>query len=311
MNRSGIGVVIATRNRARSLRTTLHELTSLPETPEIVVVDNASDDDTRTMVETLFPRVRLLRLPANQGALARTQGVRLLDTPVVAFSDDDSWWAPGALHRAERLMRDHPRLGLIAARTLVGKDNRPDPINTALAGSPLLRRTDLPGPSVLGFLCCAAVVRRDAFLDVDGFHPLLFFGGEESLLAYDLAAHGWGVAHCPDVVAHHHPAPSQRTGREAALLRNMLLTAWLRRPLPVALRHTLSTAVAAREDRTARRALRATLARLPAALARRRLLPADVEADIRLLESAHAPATPVPTAPPPDGPVTGVAGHDR
>ncbi|MYR62383.1 glycosyltransferase family 2 protein, partial [Streptomyces sp. SID625] len=98
-----------------------------------------------------------------------------------------------------------------------------------LADSPLGRATDLPGTQVLGFLACAAVTRRTAYLDAGGFHPLLFFGGEETLLAYDLAARGWGVTHCPEVVAHHHPASGPRTGRAALVRRNELLTAWLRR----------------------------------------------------------------------------------
>ncbi|GHF64899.1 glycosyl transferase [Streptomyces mashuensis] len=289
----GIGVVIATRDRADRLATTLDLLTALPEDPEIVVVDNASTDDTPTMVRTRFPRVRLLRLPHNKGALARTYGVLHLRTPVVAFCDDDSWWAPGSLARAARLMSEHPRLGLLAAHTLVGPGRRPDPLNEVLAASPLGREPDLPGPSVLGFLACAAVVRREAYLQTGGFHPLLFFAGEESLLAYDLAARGWGVVHCPDVVAHHHPAAARpRPGRRTREARNELLTVWLRRPLPVALRRTLALAATARHDPDARAALAETLARLPAALAHRRTLPPELEADLRLLER------PAPDGPP-------------
>ncbi|MEV4443719.1 glycosyltransferase [Streptomyces sp. NPDC049577] len=294
-----VGVVIATRDRAPALATTLGLLTALPEAPEILVVDNASTDGTPDLVRTHFPQVRLLRLPRNRGALARTDGVRRIGTPVVAFSDDDSWWAPGSLARAARLMRDHPRLGLIAARTLVGTDHRPDPLNELLADSPLGRDPDLPGPSVLGFLSCAAVVRREAYLQTGGFHPLLFFGGEESLLAYDLAARGWGVAHCREIVAHHHPDRHHPdghhpdghhderrpdTGRQVRWRRNDLLTTWLCRPYPTALGRTLRTAARAARDPVARQALREVLARLPAAMTHRRPLPPELEADLRLLE---------------------------
>lgn len=31
--------------------------------------------------------------------------------------------------------------------------------------------------------------------------------GEETLLAYDLAAAGWQLCYVADVVAHHHPSP--------------------------------------------------------------------------------------------------------
>ncbi|MFI8947219.1 glycosyltransferase family 2 protein [Streptomyces sp. NPDC053750] len=287
-----VGVVIATRNRSASLAGTVRHLLALPERPEVLVVDNASTDDTRAMLARDFPQVRVVSLPFNRGALARTDGVRALDTPYVAFSDDDSWWAPGALAAAARHFDAHPRLGLLSARTLVGPSDAPDPLNDLLAHSPLGPATDLPGTQVLGFLGCAAVARRTAYLDVGGYHPLLFFGAEETLLAYDFAARGWGVTHCPDVVAHHHPDPGPRTDRPAVVRRNELLTAWLRRPLPHALARTRGLAAEARHDPHARRALRETLTRLPAALRARRPLPPHVERAARLLDAvngAHEP----------------------
>ncbi|MFH8655621.1 glycosyltransferase family 2 protein [Streptomyces afghaniensis] len=283
-----VGIVIATRNRSGALAEALRHLVALPERPRILVADNASTDDTRAMLARYFPQVGVLALPFNHGALARNYGARALDTPYVAFSDDDSWWAPGALGRAARLFERHPRLGLIAARTLVGPAAAPDPLNEVLAASPLGHAADLPGTQVLGFLACASVVRRSAYLDAGGFHRLLFFGGEETLLAYDMAARGWGVTHCPDVTAHHHPAPSARTGRPVVQRRNELLTAWLRRPVPYALARTRALAVEARHDDHARQALRGTLARLPAALRARRPLPPHVERAARLLEGAAA-----------------------
>ncbi|MBT2421853.1 glycosyltransferase [Streptomyces sp. ISL-22] len=287
MNQAPVGIVIATRNRSASLARTLDRLLDLPERPEILVVDNASTDDTRARLTRDFPEVRLLSLPSNRGALARTHGVRVLRTPYVAFSDDDSWWAPGALEHAAKLMDTHPCLGLISAATLVGPAEEPDPLNDVLATSPVGPAQDLPGTQVLGFLACAAVVRRDAYLDAGGFHPLLFFGGEETLLAYDLAARGWGVTHCPDVIAHHHPDPAPRNGRTAVQRRNELLTAWLRRPLPHALARTRALAADARHDPTARKALRQTLTRLPAALRARRSLPPHLERAARTLDGAQ------------------------
>ncbi|MFF1487061.1 glycosyltransferase family 2 protein [Streptomyces sp. NPDC058319] len=284
MEHAPVGVVIATRNRSAGLAVTLRHLLDLPEHPEIVVADNASTDDTRARLARDFPQVRVLALPSNRGACARTHGVRALHTPYVAFSDDDSWWEPGALAEAVRLLERHPRLGLLAARTLVGPEDEPDPLDKVLADSPLGRATDLPGTQVLGFLACAAVTRRTAYLDAGGFHPLLFFGGEETLLAYDLAARGWGVTHCPEVVAHHHPASGPRTGRAALVRRNELLTAWLRRPLPHALARTRALAADARHDPDARRALREALHRLPRALRARHPLPPYVERAVRELD---------------------------
>ncbi|MGW2488237.1 glycosyltransferase family 2 protein [Streptomyces sp. NPDC001606] len=286
-------VAVITRDRCASLLRTLDALAALPEKPPVIVVDNSRDDTTRRAVVGHPAVSRLLRPAANTGAVGRNLAVRHARSPYVAFSDDDSWWEPGSLRRAADLLDSHPRLGLLAARTLVGEEGSDDPLNAVLAASPLPCEADLPGRPVLGFLACASVVRRAAFLDAGGFHPLLFFGGEETLLAYDLAAHGWGVSYEPTLCARHHPEQQGgRTGRPYLVQRNHVLTRCLRRPWPVALRAGADLARAAAADRPgARRALRETLARLPATLARRHTLPPHVEAAARLLDrQADTPA---------------------
>ncbi|MBC2878258.1 glycosyltransferase [Streptomyces sp. TYQ1024] len=285
-----VGVVIITRNRRPHLLRTLHHLTELPEHPPIIVVDNGSHDGTPAAVRDLHPQVRLLETGRNLGAVGRNIGAAALDTPYIAFADDDSWWEPGSLAAAAELFDTHARLALIAATIRVGPEGRPDPVNRVLAASPLGRAPDLPGPSILGFLACSAVVRREPFLEAGGFDPLLHFAGEENLLALELARRGWGLVHCPALVARHVPDPAPRAGRPARVRRNELLTAWLVRPLPYALSRTWSLARDCPGDREARRALAGVLRRLPAALARRRPLPPAVERGARLVERAPCPA---------------------
>lgn len=283
-----VTVVIATRNRRHQLIRTLRHLHELIPSPPVVVVDNGSTDGTIQAVRAQFAGVVVLALGRNYGAPARNFGVLAARTPYVAFSDDDSWWAPGALQRAAAVLDSHPRLGLVAARTLVGPAGRPDPVNPLMAASPLPRFPDAPGPSVLGFLACSAVLRRQAFCEVGGFSSLLFFMGEEQLLCYDLAAAGWERAYLNDVVSHHHPSPDRPDAdrRRTVQLRNALLTAVLRRPLWVALTAASQLAKDSVRDAVARSALRQALVRLPAALGRRAPLPAAVEQQIRMLEGA-------------------------
>ncbi|WHT15939.1 glycosyltransferase [Crossiella sp. CA-258035] len=274
-------VVIATRDRWDELRHTLHRLAELDPAPPVVVVDNGSSDGTRQRLPAEFPQVRLIPLSGNRGATARNHGVAVARTPYVAFSDDDSWWAPGALQQAERLFDACPRLGVVSARTLVGPEQRLDPLSAELAASPLGREPGLPGVSVLGFLACAAIVRREAFLACGGFSPVLFFPGEEQLLSWDLAAAGWALCHVPELVAHHHPSrirpPSAARRRLQA--RNALLTVWLRRPWP-----EIAAATGAQLRAGELRVLLAALARLPGVLRARRRLPAEVEQRLALLQ---------------------------
>jgi N-acetylglucosaminyl-diphospho-decaprenol L-rhamnosyltransferase len=276
-----IAVVVATRDRRDTLLATLDRLVALPARPRVIVVDNASADGTAAAVRARHPEVDVIALPRNLGAAARTAGVRVADAPFVAFADDDSWWEPGALRRAAEHLAGHPRLGLLAARILVGDSGRLDPTCAAMARSPLSSDVPLPGPKVLGFLACGAVVRRDAYLAVGGFEGRLGIGGEEDLLAMDLASAGWALAYVEDVVAHHHPQTAARPGRRALVARNDLWSAWLRRPLRVALRVTLA---AARDGHG--RGFPAALRGLPWIARRRRVVPCHVERDLQRLARA-------------------------
>ncbi len=275
-------VVIATRDRRERLLATLAHLDSLVESPAVVVVDNASSDGSAAAASR-FPRVKVIEAQADLGSAARTLGVETADTPLVAFSDDDSWWAPGALRHAAELFQVHPRLGLIAGRIIVEPDGRLDPTCHRMRVSRLEQEPDLPGPPVLGFLACAAIARREAVLACGGFHPRYGFGGEEHLLALDLAAAGWGLAYVDGVVAHHEPAPGPRGWRGEREVRNMLWSTWLRRPLPRAL--GLTGALIVRGGDGTMRGLVAALRGLPWVLRERRVVPGQLERRLRLLES--------------------------
>jgi GT2 family glycosyltransferase len=231
-------VVIATRNRRGDLQRTLDRLVGLPESPAIVVVDNGSTDGTAATVRDSHPGVRVVELGRNLGSAARNVGARLAGTPYVAFNDDDSWWEPGALAEAERLLAAHPRLGLIAARIVVEPEGKLDPTCRTMATSPLPARPGLAGPAVLGFVACGAVARRSALLEVGGFEERMGIGGEEELLSVELAVAGYDLIYADGVVAHHQPAQRRKQGRQRNVVRNQLLVAWLRRPLLSALRST-------------------------------------------------------------------------
>ncbi|WP_308220317.1 glycosyltransferase [Kineococcus sp. TRM81007] len=285
-----VTVVVATRDRAGDLSRTLprHE-------GPVVVVDNGSSDGSVDVVRAEaarreqrgLPPLRLLQPGRNLGATARNLGVRAARTELVAFADDDSWWEPGALARAVEVFAAHPRLALLAGRTLVGPAEDLDPICTDMASAPWGRSPDLPGPDVMGFLACTAIVRREAFLAAGGFDDVVFFAGEEERLTYDLVAAGWGLAYVEDVVAHHHPSVSRSPAhvRRELLGRNELLTAWMRRPLPVA---AATTARWLAEGGEHRRSVLAAASRLPRALRARRRPAPEVERRLRVLAERGA-----------------------
>ena len=280
-------VVVATRNRRASLMRSLAELSALPEAPRVVVVDNGSTDGTPDAVRVDHPAVTVVEAGRNLGAAGRTLGARLAATRYVAFGDDDSWWTPGALARAVGILEARPGLALLAARVLVGEDGEEDPVCAAMGASPLPRRPGAPGPTVLGFVACGAIVRRDAFLSVGGFHPRLGIGGEEALLALDLARGGWELAYVPAVVVRHHPSPVRDAAARRRLQeRNRLLVSWLRRRPGTVAAATVRLVRRAATEPEARGALVDALRGLSWALPARRPVGRELEAHLRLLERA-------------------------
>jgi GT2 family glycosyltransferase len=273
-----VTVVVASHNRRQQLLETLPR-----HRAPVILVDNASTDGTAAAVQARFPLVRVLRLPVNAGAAARNVGASLAQTPYVAFADDDSYWDGDALDEAARALDRHPSTALLAARVLVGPTAKLDPVSAGMATAPLGTMPTQPGPSVLGFLACSAVVRRDVFLAVGGFQPKLHVYGEEALLAMDLAAEGWGLAYLPSLVVRHLPKPNGRdpAARRRQQIRNDLLTTWLRRPANRAVR----AAVRALSTPDGRGGLHDALAELPWVIRHRRRLPPHLENALRRLET--------------------------
>ncbi len=271
METDDVTVVVATRNRRDRLMETVPQ-----HRAPVILVDNGSDDGGPDAVRTRCPGVTVVTLGVNHGAAARNVGAEMAGTEFVAFADDDSWWAPGSLREAVRLLRAHPRAGLLTGKVLVGPEDRLDPVSAGMATAPIGTAPGAPGPSVLGFLACAAVVRRDAFLAVGGFAPELLIYGEEALLAMDLAAAGWQLAYAPQLTVRHRPAPAGRDPRARRRLeaRNHVLVSVLRRPPGEIGR------AAARAWRTDPGSLADVAGRLPWALRNRHRLPANVEADL-------------------------------
>lgn len=150
-----VTAIVLTCRRAAELARTLDHLSRLPDRPAIVVVDNAADAETATLIRERFAHVALVHAPGNLGAAGRNLGVAVARTRHVAFCDDDTWWAPGSIADAANLLDAYPHVAAVTARVLVGPDEREDPTCRLMADSPLDAPVALPGRPILGLLAGA------------------------------------------------------------------------------------------------------------------------------------------------------------
>jgi len=104
-----VGIVLATLNERENLAILLSEIAAvLPETPEIVIVDDGSVDGTREFIRAVaarHPEVHPVLNDAPQTiARAHEQGLRVSTAPFLIFMDSDLQHPPCAIPRmVERL----------------------------------------------------------------------------------------------------------------------------------------------------------------------------------------------------------------
>ena len=290
-----VSVVMITHERREEALRSVERLLALPERPPVVVVDNASSDGTVAALAERFgaePRLDVVALADNAGAVGRNVGVARTTTPFVAFCDDDTWWEPGSLDTAARLLREHPRLAVVNARIVVEPGGREDPVVAELRDSPVRGPDWLPGPALGSFLAGASVLRREAFTGAGGFSARLWLGGEEELLAVDLAAAGWELCYREDLLVHHQASRLRdSTLRRRHGLRNTLWFTWLRRPAAAVVRRTWFLLRTVPRDRVSLAAVSDAVRGLPWVLRERRVLPPRVEERLVALEASQRSST--------------------
>ena len=283
-----MGVVVITHERRDEALAAVGRLLDLPERPRVVLVDNGSTDGTAAAVRRRHPSVDVVALDDNLGAVGRNVGVDRLDTPYVAFCDDDTWWSPGSLRRAADVLDAHPGVALVNARIVVEPAGVDDPIVAELRDSPVSAPAGLPGPALGSFLAGASVVRRDAFVAAGGFNDRLWLGGEEELLATDLITAGWELCYIEDLTVHHQPSRLRDPhARRRVGVRNTLWFTWLRRPLRPALRRTAHLARTVPRDRISALAAFDALRGVPWVVTERRPRPPAVESRLSVLDEAQ------------------------
>src|SRR6202030_3837401 len=115
----GISVVICAHNSAKRLPETLKHLRAQKTPPdlkwEIILVDNASTDDTPAVAERCWPNdgsapLRVVHEPRLGLTFARECGIEQARYDVVVQVDDDNWIDPTFLEAAASVMASHPEI---------------------------------------------------------------------------------------------------------------------------------------------------------------------------------------------------------
>jgi glycosyltransferase involved in cell wall biosynthesis len=171
-------VVIATKDRHGYLRRTLESLQGQTRAPqfEVIVVDNGSADETRSVVQAFAIRsipVHYVSEPQPNRGKARNRGARVAAGRYLLFCDDDVWLPPAwvAAHGAAQTGDDEVVNGPIL--NVPSYDARPSPTLANYSRA---------------FLCtCNASLSREAFFRAGGFDETFdLYGWEDTELGVRL-----------------------------------------------------------------------------------------------------------------------------
>jgi GT2 family glycosyltransferase len=201
----------------------LHRQTRPPD--EIVVVDNASTDDSVAHLIEAWPQVRVMALPANVGfAGGNNHGARDATTDVLVFLNNDTEVEPTWLEALLAAAEADPQRGLVTSR-IVYLD-RPDLIDSA--GDGYLRcgggfkhghgqpsATHAESRVVFGACGAAFLIRRVLWERLGGFDDAFFMVYEDVDLSYRARLLGATVWYAAEAVVRH--AGSASMGRVSDL----------------------------------------------------------------------------------------------
>ena len=218
-------IVIPSCNRVDELRALIRSCLSQTLPVEIIVVDDAANDEVERMTRVEFPGVRYYRLGEAKGpAFQRNRGIELATNDVVFPLDDDSVLVSRRTVEQTLSEFDHPRIGAVGIPYInINQDRR------------VLQTAPRDGAIYVthSFVGAAHAIRRDVFLKLGGFREHFFYMGEESDLCLRMLSAGY-VTRLGNADPIHHLESPRRNMRRASYSGrcNDIRFVWHNVPMP-------------------------------------------------------------------------------
>lgn len=227
-------VVITTKNRKDDLRRAIESCLIQKPPVHVLVVDDASVDQTYEMVREEFPTVQIERSLHSHGYIVqRNFAARIAPTEyIVSIDDDAEFSSPSVVAQAI----SHFRSPDVAAVAIPFIDVNRSPKVRQLAPT----ETDVWATNE--FIGTAHALRRSAFWEVNGYREHLIHQGEEGDLTIRLMDRGYYIICGSGDPILHHESPNRNLRRINELgQRNLLIFTWQNVPMPELIPHLIGT----------------------------------------------------------------------
>jgi N-acetylglucosaminyl-diphospho-decaprenol L-rhamnosyltransferase len=238
MWKAGVDVVIPIHGSREVTERCLAALAAQTLAHRVIVVDNASPDDSTAAIRARFPTVDVLALGVNRGyAAACNAGIAHGVGEAIVLLNNDVIVPPQFLERLLAPLDADTHIGSAASLLLQPGERVIDSAgltaDPTLAGFPRLqgcpeRSATTRHPMLLGPTGAAGAYRRAALAEVGGLDERIFLYQEDLDLALRLCAAGWSSVLAHDARAIHLGSTTAGRGsssqrRHAAAARGYLL----------------------------------------------------------------------------------------
>jgi glycosyltransferase involved in cell wall biosynthesis len=213
-----VSVIIPTFNRSATLRVTVESFLaqSYPADQfEIIIVDNASTDDTPQVIAAMADRAPKVRgmLETRRGAhFARNSGALASHGSILYFTDDDMIADPELLATIVTAFAPDTKVGSATGRVLPKWETEPPRWVLEHCKNALLSLNDLGEATIIsdndpGIFSCHQAILREAFVAAGGYNPDTnaekFTGDNETGLNIKVKKLGYRFAYIGASVTHH------------------------------------------------------------------------------------------------------------
>lgn len=209
-----VSVVIVNYNGRRHLATCLDALLAQDGPSfEVLLVDNASADDSVPFVRATYPSVRVIEAGHNRGFTGGNNlGAAAARAPLLVFLNNDTQVQAGWLAALVSGLSWHPDVAMVTSRIVYMHD--PTILDSAgdsvtRAGGAFKRGHGAPASGYDRrrevFAACGAafLIPRQLFSDVGGFDEDFFLSHEDVDLSYRVRLRGYRCVYVPEAVVYH------------------------------------------------------------------------------------------------------------
>ena len=175
---------------------------------DILVVDNASNDDTLASLREQYPQVRVIQNNHNLGfGAANNMGMRIaLDEGYdgVLLINQDAWLAPDALQQLVEVSGQHPEYGIVSPIHMTGDGSKLDAGFATYINNEALNTDN----SQYSIACCQFInaalwyIPTSVIGKVGLFAPLFYHYGEDKDYVNRLHYHGYQIGYVPTAIGY-------------------------------------------------------------------------------------------------------------